>query len=234
MKKLKLFEKVKFKLSLRSSEKYIKYLRSKGVEMGGGNFIRDPKTFKCDIQRASLITIGDNNRFNLNTSLICHDASAKVFRIVFNDYLPSNGRITIGNNCWFARNVTLLKGADIGDNCIIGYGSTVMGRIPSNSVAAGTPAKVISSLEDYYTKRKEKSLEESFEFARSIKERYGRMPEPKDFFESFVWFVDGKDIEKYPDIPIKHQLGPCYYYYKEHHKAKFESFEDFLRAAEVM
>lgn len=70
-----------------------------------------------------------------------------------------------------------------------------MGRIPFISVAAGTPAKVISSLEDYYTKRKEKSLEESFEFARSIKERYGRMPEPKDFFESFVWFVDGKDIE---------------------------------------
>lgn len=34
MKKLKLFEKVKFKLSLRSSEKYIKYLRSKGVKMG--------------------------------------------------------------------------------------------------------------------------------------------------------------------------------------------------------
>lgn len=43
MKKLKLFEKVKFKLSLRSSEKYIKYLRSKGVEMGGGILFGTPR-----------------------------------------------------------------------------------------------------------------------------------------------------------------------------------------------
>ena len=115
----------------------------------------------------------------------------------------------------------------------MGINSTIMGNIPSNSVVAGTPAKVICSIDDYYKKREVKSLEESFEYARSIKERLGRDPVPEDFFESFVWFVSGNEIENYPQIPIEYQLGPAYEYYKIHHKAMFSSFNEFLKAAGV-
>ena len=44
----------------------------------------------------------------------------------------------------------MLKGVTIGDNCIIGYGSTVMKDIPANSVAVGTPTKVICTIEEYF------------------------------------------------------------------------------------
>ncbi len=47
----------------------------------------------------------------------------------------------------------LLPGASIGDNVIIGAGSVVSGQIPPNSVAAGNPAKVLCSIQDYYFKK---------------------------------------------------------------------------------
>ena len=230
---MKIYKKIRLWWAKRNSQSYIKYLRKAGVKIGENTFIRSPRTFDIDLQRAHLITIGSNVRFNYNNRLIAHDAAAKVFRLKYNDYLPSNGHIIIGNNVWIARNVTVLKGVTIGDNCIIGFGSTVTHDIPSNSVAVGSPAKVICSIDDYYEKRKKESLQESFEFARGIVERYHRRPIPVDFKESFVWFVSGKDMDKYPKIPFKHQLGPAYDHYKAHHEAKFASFDEFLKAAGI-
>lgn len=44
------------------------------------------------------------------------------------------GRIRIGNNCWIASNAIILKGADIGDNCVIGAGCIIKDTIPSGSL----------------------------------------------------------------------------------------------------
>lgn len=41
----------------------------------------------------------------------------------------------------------------IGDNCIIGTCSIVTKDIPSNSVVAGIPAKIISNIDDFYKKK---------------------------------------------------------------------------------
>lgn len=57
------------------------------------------------------------------------------------------GAISIGNNCWIGAKVTVLAGVDIGDNCIIGAGSIVTKDIPANSLAVGSPAKVIKSID---------------------------------------------------------------------------------------
>jgi len=132
---------------------------------------------------------------------------------------------------WFGQNVTVLKGSDIGDNCIIGLGSVVMGRIPPNSVAAGCPCRVICTLDEYFEKRKKRSIEEAFEYARSIQERFGRRPTPSDFWEEFPLFVSGNEVDKYPEIPIKNQMQGAYQYYIQNHKAIFSSFDEFLKGA---
>lgn len=230
---MKIIDRIKYKWAQRNSASFVNYLRSVGFEIGEGTFIRDPKSFRCDMTRIPSITIGSNVYFNLNTSIIAHDEVAKVFRLKYNDWLPSNGRIKIGDNIVFARNVTILKGVTIGDNCIIGFGSTVIKDIPANSVAIGSPAKVVCTLDEYYEKRKKESLQESFEYAHSILERYKRRPEYTDFKESFVFFVSGSEMDKYPNLPYKHQLGPLYEHYKKNHVARFKSFEDFLNAAEI-
>jgi serine acetyltransferase len=43
-----------------------------------------------------------------------------------------------------------MPGSTIGDNCVIGAGSVVTRSIPPNSVAAGVPAKVIRSTDEYW------------------------------------------------------------------------------------
>jgi len=52
-------------------------------------------------------------------------------------------------------NTILMPNTSIGDNCVIGAGSVVTKPIPSNSVAAGVPARVICSIETYYEKNKD-------------------------------------------------------------------------------
>lgn len=220
-------------LAKKDAKAYVAYLRTIGVKIGKGTVITTPGQFDIDLSRPFMITIGDNCRLNTHMTLMCHDAAAKVFRQTKGELLPSNGHITIGNNVYFGRYTTVLKGVTIGDNCIIGFGATVMKDIPSNSVAVGTPAKVICTLDQYYERRKAKALEEAFEYARAIKERKHRRPVPADFFESFGYFVNGNEVDKYPEIPIRYQLGPGFEEWQKNHKAIYSSFDDFLHAAGI-
>lgn len=63
--------------------------------------------------------------------------------------------IKIGNNVWIGEGVIIMPGVNIGDGCVIGAHSTVSKSIPSNSIAVGTPAKVIKQY-NFETKHWEK------------------------------------------------------------------------------
>ena len=45
-----------------------------------------------------------------------------------------------------------MPGVNIGDNVIVGTGAIVTKNVPSNSVVAGVPAKVICTIDEYYQK----------------------------------------------------------------------------------
>jgi acetyltransferase-like isoleucine patch superfamily enzyme len=58
-------------------------------------------------------------------------------------------RIATGKHVWFAANARLMKGAQIGDNCVVGYGSLVnkaikdeFGHLVHNALIAGIPAQI--------------------------------------------------------------------------------------------
>lgn len=51
--------------------------------------------------------------------------------------------VTIGNDVWLGGNTVIKPGVTIGNNVVIGSGSVVMRDIPSHSIAAGNPARVI-------------------------------------------------------------------------------------------
>lgn len=59
----------------------------------------------------------------------------------FDEEMP----VVIGNDVWIGDRVTILPGVHIGDGCIIGAGTVVTKDIPSYSIAAGVPARVIRS-----------------------------------------------------------------------------------------
>lgn len=51
--------------------------------------------------------------------------------------------VSVGNGSWIGHGSVILPGAQIGEHVTIGANSVVTGSIPSFSVAAGNPAKVI-------------------------------------------------------------------------------------------
>ncbi len=58
-----------------------------------------------------------------------------------------NGKYpTIGNNVTLGCNVVIIGDVNIGDNVVVGAGSVVTKDIPSNSIVAGVPAKIIKSI----------------------------------------------------------------------------------------
>ena len=57
--------------------------------------------------------------------------------------LTEDESVEIGDRCWIGEFVTILPGVTIGEGCIIGSHSTVTHDIPANSIAVGSPAKVI-------------------------------------------------------------------------------------------
>ena len=185
--------------------------------------------------RPSLISIGENCSLNENFTLLTHDWVTGVFIRAGLDFLPSSGRVTIGDNVRFGQHCTVLKGVTIGSNCFIGAGSIVTKDIPSNSIAVGIPCKVVCSLEDFHKKREIKCIDEALDYARSITERFGRRPVLTDFWEEFPLFVDGDKIDLYPELKsiIIRQCGPTFENYRKNHKAVFDGFDSFLKAAGV-
>lgn len=56
--------------------------------------------------------------------------------------------VRIGRGSWLGERVSVLRGADIGEHCIIGAGAVVKGTIPDRSIAVGAPARVVGSTDD--------------------------------------------------------------------------------------
>lgn len=55
------------------------------------------------------------------------------------EYAPTK----IGNYCFIGSHAVITKGVTVGDHCLIGAGAVVVHDIPSYSIAAGVPAKII-------------------------------------------------------------------------------------------
>jgi maltose O-acetyltransferase len=109
--------------------------------------------FNFTVQDDAMVTIGDYTRFGPNATIVTplHPMRADERRsMVCNDgetrYLIYARPVKIGHDCWFGANVTVCPGVTIGDNCVIGAGSVVTRDIPSDSFAAGVPAKVIRTI----------------------------------------------------------------------------------------
>jgi len=53
------------------------------------------------------------------------------------------GQVVIGKNVWIGANSVILPGVKIGDNSVIGAGSTITEDVPAYSVITGNSAKII-------------------------------------------------------------------------------------------
>lgn len=131
------------------------YTTEKLISMGmkvGKNFKRLHGVI-LDPGHCWLIDIGDNVTIAPRVHILCHDASTKAFL----NYTKI-GRVTIGNNVFIGAESVVLPGVTIGSNVVIGANSTVTHDIPDNSVAVGSPARVITTLDEYLTKERNRMV----------------------------------------------------------------------------
>lgn len=96
-----------------------------------------------------LIEIGDNVTMAPRVHILCHDASTKKAL----NYTKI-GRVTIGNNVFLGASTVVLPGVTIGNDVIVGANSTVTHDIPDGMVAAGSPARVLCTTQEYLAKER--------------------------------------------------------------------------------
>lgn len=155
------------------SDAYVCYLRKCGLTIGGGTRFINPKQCKLDVNRGDYISIGKNCCL-VTVTILAHDYSWYVMRDVYDDYLPDpGGYVKIGNNCFIGCMATILKDTEIGDNVIIGANSVVKGKVPSNTIWAGVPAKQICTLEEYYQRRCNNRLDDLVKRYKHVKHTKG-------------------------------------------------------------
>lgn len=54
--------------------------------------------------------------------------------------------ISIGEHVWIGTHAVILRNVTIGNNAVVGAGAIVTKNVPSNSIVAGNPAKVIKKI----------------------------------------------------------------------------------------
>ena len=134
-----------------SARQEMAYLLAHGLQVGENFQTFSPYAF--DANWPWLISVGNNVLLSTNVKILAHDAST--------NYAGAHtkiGLVTIGDDVFIGSGTIVLCNTKIGSNVIIGAGSVVAQDIPDNCVAAGNPARVICTMDEFREKHR-KNLE---------------------------------------------------------------------------
>lgn len=145
----------KARMKFAGNDEYIRMLRESGMKIGSGCFVDKTAVVGGE---PYLIEIGNDVRITKDVKFITHDGGLWVPRRMglCDPDADRFGQIKIGNNVNIGWGTVIMPGVTIGDNCVVGCGAVVTRDIPSGSVAAGVPARVIETVEEYAAKNQDK------------------------------------------------------------------------------
>ena len=123
-----------------------KYLIKRGVNIGKNCFIYSD----ISTTESYLITLGDNVTVSGNVTFVTHDnAICKALP----DKSDIFGRINIGDNCFIGIGATVMYGVSIAANNIVAAGAVVTKSVvTTGNVIAGNPARIIGTVEEFKKK----------------------------------------------------------------------------------
>ena len=111
------------------------------LNIGSGVYFNDGAVISC----LGKITIGENTLFGPGVKIF--DNNHRFSREEGVSRECDAGCITVGRNCWIASDVVLLKGTDIGDNCVIGAGCIIRGKVPAGSLVTRSGEQITRLIE---------------------------------------------------------------------------------------
>jgi maltose O-acetyltransferase len=100
--------------------------------------------FNCVVLDVAPVRIGNRTMFGPNVQL--YAATHPLDHIERSSGLEYGKSITIGDDVWIGGSVVICPGVTIGDRSIIGAGSVVTKDIPSDTIAAGNPCRIIRTI----------------------------------------------------------------------------------------
>jgi acetyltransferase-like isoleucine patch superfamily enzyme len=87
------------------------------------------------------VTLGDGSMVGEYSSL--RDANHKLNAVSIRNSGHESSPIDVGRNVWLGCGVTVLKGASIGDNSVVGANAVVTKPVGECEIVGGVPAKHI-------------------------------------------------------------------------------------------
>lgn len=113
------------------------------LRIGAHTIIGDRSHINCQ----SFITIGEHCAISWDVEILDSD----MHTIVTEDghKLPLTAPVIIEDRVWIGTRALILKGVTIGHDSIVAAGAVVTSPIPSHSICAGNPAKVIRQIQGW-------------------------------------------------------------------------------------
>ncbi len=120
---------------------------------------------KIRVRQGATCIIGNNSSVNSNNMIVCHDRieigndvqlSPNV--LIYDhdhDFRVEGGLkaerfktspVKIGNNVWIGANTVILRGTEIGDDCVVGAGCVIKGRYEAGSVIVQKREEMVRKL----------------------------------------------------------------------------------------
>lgn len=101
----------------------------------------------CSLTCRGRVTVGADTLFGEGVRVYDHNHKFRDPDVPVADQGYTIGEVRVGRNCWLGSGVILLKGADIGDHCVIGAGCVVAGPVPPHSIVRLDPAVTVTPMQ---------------------------------------------------------------------------------------
>lgn len=111
------------------------------VELGKGVFANEG----CKIIARKNIKIGNNVQLGQNVMIFDHDHDFQTEGGIKSGKFRCSD-VVIGDNVWIGANTIILRGTQIGNNCVIGAGSVIKGKYPNNMLIIQSRKENIKSM----------------------------------------------------------------------------------------
>lgn len=112
------------------------------IEVGDDTFLHP----RCQVMAyKGSVSIGSQVMAAPGCAFYAYNHGSEPDELIKHQPLTTRGGIRVGDGAWLGFGVIVLDGVSIGDGAIVGAGSVVTRDVPDNAIAAGNPARIVST-----------------------------------------------------------------------------------------